>query len=76
MKTINVSISEGEFEKLGLKSTDLTFTDLVEVIGRELTRQRLMESVELAEKYGLSSMTIEEITHEVNETRKDAKNRA
>lgn len=74
MKTINISISDLEFKKFGLQSTDYTFTEWVDIISRELAKQRLNESVELAEKYGLSDMTMDEITKEVNAIRKDAKN--
>ena len=73
MKTINVSISELEFNKFGLKSTNLAFSELVDVISRELTKQKLDESIKLAEKHGLSSMTMEEITNEVKAVRKNAK---
>ncbi len=74
MRTINVSISEVEFNKFGLKNNKLTFSDLVDIISREIARQNLRKSVELAEKYGLSEMTIEEINKEVKAVRKNAKN--
>jgi hypothetical protein len=74
MKTINVSISDLEFNKFGLKS-NLSFSDLLDIISRELSKQRLDESIKLAEKFGLSEMTIDEITKEVKATRKNAKNR-
>jgi len=74
MKTINVSISELEFNKFGLKSTNLAFSELVDLISRELIKQKLDESVKLAEKHGLASMSMEEITNEVKAVRKDAKN--
>ena len=74
MKTINISISDLEFKKFGLQSTDYTFSEWVDIISRELAKQRLNQSLELAEKYGLSTMTMDEITKEVNAVRKDAKN--
>lgn len=37
-------------------------------------RKRLNECIELAEKYGLSAMTMEEISEEVKVARKNAKN--
>ncbi len=72
MKTIKVSISELEFNKFGLQSTDFTFSEWVDIISRELAKQRLNQSIELAEKYGLSTMTMEEITREVKAVRKNA----
>jgi len=74
MKTLNVSISELEFSKFGLKKERLSFSDLLDIIGRELTKKNLEEGVQLAEKYGLSKMTIEDISKEVKAVRKNAKN--
>ena len=75
MRTLNVSISDIEYNKFGLKDDKLTFTDFIDLISKELTRQNQNKSVELAEKYGLSKMTMDEITNEVKAVRKDAKNR-
>jgi hypothetical protein len=75
MKTLSISISDIEFNKFGIKKSKLNFTDFVNIIRKELTRQNLNKSIELAEKYGLSKMTMEEITDEVKAVRKDAKNR-
>ncbi len=74
MRTINVSISEVEFSRFGLKDNKLTFSELVDIISREISRQTLRKSVELAEKYGLSKMTMEEIDKEIKAVRKNAKN--
>jgi len=75
MRTLNVSISDIEYNKFGLKEEKLTFTDFVDLISKELTRQNLSKSLELADKYGISKMTMDEITNEVKEVRKNAKNR-
>jgi hypothetical protein len=40
-----------------------------------LSRQNLDKCLALSEKYGISKMTIDEITNEVKAVRKDAKNR-
>lgn len=74
MKTLNISISELELYKFGIKKDSLTFSEFVELISRELMRQNLDRCVELAEKYGLSSMTMDEISEEVKAVR-NAKNR-
>lgn len=75
MKTLRVAISDIEFNKFGLKDSTLNFTDFVDIVSKELTRQNLSKCIELAEKYGLSTMTMDEITNEVKAVRKDAKNR-
>ncbi len=73
MKTLNISISDSEFNKLGIRKENLTYSEFVELINRELMRQNLNKCIELAEKYGLSSMTMDEINEEVKAVR-NAKN--
>ncbi|NCA22759.1 MAG: hypothetical protein EBS86_16700 [Crocinitomicaceae bacterium] len=73
MRTINISISDIEFSKFGIKSENLNFTELIELVTKELTRQNLNKSLELAEKYGISKMTMEDITNEVKAVRSNAK---
>ena len=75
MKTLNVSISEVEFNKFGLKQEQLSFTEFIDRVGKELMRQNLNKCVELSKKYGLSKMTMDEISNEVNAVRKDTENR-
>ena len=74
MRTLNVSISEIEYNKFGIKNDQLTFTDFIDIVSKELTRQNLNKCIELADKYGLSKMTMEEITNEVKAVRKKANN--
>ena len=75
MRTLNVSISDIEYNKFGLKEENLTFTDFIDLVSKELTRQNLSKCLELADKYGISKMTMDEITNEVKAVRKNAKNR-
>ncbi|MDP1621145.1 MAG: hypothetical protein Q8M08_02280 [Bacteroidales bacterium] len=69
MKTLNIAISDLEFNKFGLRSNNLSFSDFIDLVSRELSKQRLRESLKLAEKFGLSEMTMKEITKEVNAER-------
>jgi len=69
MRTIQIKVSETDFQKYNLGSEEIKFTDLVEMISKELMRQNLNKCVELAEKYGLSSMTMDEINEEVKAVR-------
>jgi hypothetical protein len=73
MRTLSISISELEFNKFGLTDEKLSFSELVEIINKELLKQNLRKSVDLAEKYKLSKMTMSEITDEVKAVRRDAK---
>jgi len=74
MKTLNIAVYEIEYNKFGLKNENLNFADFVELISRQIVRQNLNKCVELSEKYGLYSMTMDEISEEVNEVRRNAKN--
>ncbi|MGB5026181.1 MAG: hypothetical protein WBO44_12575 [Saprospiraceae bacterium] len=66
MRTLNINISDLEYEKFGIKSDQISFTDLVDMISREISRQNLKKSVELSERFGLSSLSMSEISAEVN----------
>ena len=74
MRTLNVSISDMEFNNLGIKNENMTFTEFTEIVRREVMRNNLNNCVALAEKYGLSSMTMNEINEEIKLVR-NAKNR-
>lgn len=74
MRTLNISISDIEYNKFGLKNEDLTFSDLLDIVSKELIRQNLNKCLELADKYGLSKMTMDEISSEVKTVRRNAKN--
>lgn len=74
MRTLNVSISDIEYNKFGLKTESLNFTDFIELVSKELIQQNLSKSLELANKYGLSEMSMDEISNEVKAVRANAKN--
>lgn len=65
MKSLNIQISEAEFDQLGLDNTEVSFSQLVELIERRINKRTLKNSIQLADKYELSSMTMEEINEEV-----------
>lgn len=60
MRTLNIAISDLEYNKFGLKADKLSFSELVDIVSNELFKQTLNECVELAAKYRLSKMTIDE----------------
>jgi len=76
MKTLNVSISDLEFDKFGLRDKNFKFSDFVDIVSRELSRQTLNKSIELSEKYGISKMSATEINKEVKSVRKNTKGRS
>lgn len=76
IRTIKVSNSDIAYSKFRLKQDDLTFSDFIELVRKELIRQNLNTSLELADKYGLLKMAMDEITNEVKAIRKNAKIRS
>jgi predicted CopG family antitoxin len=75
MKNLTVTISDLEYSKFGISDETLSFSDFLELVSRELIRQNLNKCLELALKHGFSTMTMEEITSEVQAVRNHAKNR-
>ena len=70
MRKLNISISEVEYNKFRLKNQNLTFSAFVELVSKELMSRNLEKSIELAEKYGLSKMSMKDISKEVKAVRK------
>jgi hypothetical protein len=62
-------MSDVEYNTFGLSKDVFYFSEIANLIERQVARQALRRSVELAEKYGLSAMTMDEISAEVNAVR-------
>jgi hypothetical protein len=73
MKTLKISISDLEYNKFGIPNEQLTFTELIDLVSRELSRQTLKNTVKLAEKLGLSKLSMDDITNEIKAFRNNAK---
>jgi hypothetical protein len=73
MQTIQVKISDTDFQRYKLEGQDIKFTDLVEKISLEYARQSLLECNKIAKETELSKMTLDEINAEIKAVR-DAKN--
>jgi dimeric dUTPase (all-alpha-NTP-PPase superfamily) len=71
---MNIAISDIEYNRFGFKNSELDFSEFIDIVSKELMRQNFDDCISLAEKHGLSSMTMEEITAEVNAVRHNAKN--
>lgn len=73
MRTVNIQLSDFEFNQLGLEEKTLSFSELIDIVGKKITKQTLEKSVSLANKHGLSKMSMDEINDEIKEYR-NAKN--
>lgn len=65
MKSVNVEISDFEFNQLGLDKDTVSLSELIEIIGKKITKQTLEKSIQLANKYRLSKLTMDEIDDEI-----------
>ena len=74
MKTLSVAISDLEYAKFGINGNVLSFSDFVDMVSKELMRENLKAALSAAETSGLSTMTMEDITTEVQAIRQNAKN--
>ena len=50
MRSLNISFSEVEYNKFGLKKEKISFSEFLDILSRELKRQKLLKSVQLAEE--------------------------
>lgn len=72
MPTLQIEVSETDFQKYNLGSVEIKFADLVDLISREYARKALLQCNEIAEQQGLSKLTLDEINVEIRDAR-DAK---
>jgi len=74
MKSLNITISDVEYAKFGITNNELSFSDFVDMVSKELMRKNINAAVEAADACGLSAMTMDDITSEVKAARQNAKN--
>lgn len=72
MRTLQIKVSETDFQKYNFGSEEIKFTDLVDLISREYARKALLECNAIAKQEGFSQMTMDEINAEIKAVR-DAK---
>jgi len=69
MKLLNVPIDEFEYAKLGLTSDTISFRDLKEKLSIDYVKDALLQCNDIAERTGLSQLTLEDINAEINAAR-------
>ena len=69
MRTLSVEISDVEYNTFGMSKNRFSFSEIADLIERQIAKQALRRSVDIAEQNGLSSMTMDEINAEVNVVR-------
>ena len=74
MHTVQLKVSDTDFLKYNLGSeNEIKFSDLIKKISLEYARQALVACNKIAQKNGLSEMTLDEINAEIKAA-KNAKN--
>jgi hypothetical protein len=74
MKMLNVAISDIEYAKFGITNNVLSFSDFVDMVNKELMKKNIEAAITLADMCGISSMSMEDISKEVQAVRSNAKN--
>ena len=69
MKSINVQISEIEYNTFGFIKDNIPFSEFADLIERQIAKQALRRCVSLADSQGLSTMSMDEINSEINAVR-------
>jgi hypothetical protein len=69
MKTISVSISDLEYNQFGINKDKFSFSEFVDIVNKEITKQTLNQCIQFSEKYKLSKMSMDEINDEVKAVR-------
>lgn len=66
-------MSDQEAQDLGLEKATISIDEFVKIIRRKLAKESLAETRIWAHHYGLDKLTMDEISSEVREVRKNAK---
>ena len=69
MKTISVQMSDVEFDAFGLSKDRFFFSEIAGLIEQQMAQQALRRCVTIAERNGLSAMSMDEINAEINAVR-------
>jgi len=62
-------MSDVEYSAYGLPKNDFYFSEIVDLVERQVAREALRRSVEMAEQNNISAMTMDEINAEINAVR-------
>ncbi len=69
MRILNVRITEKDYRKFGITSTKISLDTFIEKIKNVIVKDALEKCHSIAEKSGLSKMTLKEINSEIEAER-------
>ena len=73
MRMLNISISDAEYAAFGITNNVLSFSDFVDIVSKKLMKESMEAAISAAETSGLPTLTMEDITAEVQALRQNAK---
>lgn len=73
MKTLQINISEKDFQNYNFENNTMDFNDLIKKVDLENAKKAMLESIKIAKNVGLDKLTNEEINYEISQVR-NAKN--
>lgn len=65
MQTLQVKISERDYQRFNFDKYEIKFQDLVDIINKDNAKNALLQANKIARKTGLSDMSMEEINKEI-----------
>ncbi len=65
MKTLSIKLTDEEYTQLGIQKDQFSLDEMIALVKKKVNQETLEKSLELAEKYGLSKLTKDEILNEV-----------
>jgi len=69
MRTLQIAVPDIEYAQLGIQDDILDFSEFEKLMEKNRLRKMQNSCVSLAEKYGLSTMTMDEINAEIRTCR-------
>jgi pyruvate/2-oxoacid:ferredoxin oxidoreductase alpha subunit len=69
MRTLQIAVPDVEYAQLGIQNEVLDFSELEKLMEKNRLRKMQSACVSIAEKYGISTMTMDEINAEIKEYR-------
>ncbi|MEX2335917.1 MAG: hypothetical protein WD555_01445 [Fulvivirga sp.] len=69
MKTVILNLSDKDYEKYSIQSSNISFDNFVEKVRNVIAKEALAKCNRLARDSGLDKMTIEDINKEIQASR-------
>jgi len=75
MKTVTVLIEEKDFFDYSFNNDTILFDELKKIMTKKIIKQAILKCQQIAQKTGLSNLTMDEINSEIKAVRNNVNNR-